>query len=255
MPSSPPRINSFLVGDYEQAPIDFQKYEASTFRPSLITKRETPIFSAMGCGLAAVFTLTGLSPSHLIKKCVENKIEFFKGTSADELIGLLRDAGYTALPITLRDVCPRKRYIEEKVNDKHVLLVAQWVARSELSWFVLWDNLEIHSFGIRVSCRRSFVNNPVDQCILVHHPSWSVDLPSLPDEGTRYAAAFRNDIPGRFVALSERITRLRMKMLEMAPPQSEKDKLEGEISRLDEELISMRKDYEDEQTLERWKKA
>ncbi len=239
-----------MVGNYEQDPINFQKYEASTFRPYLITKRETPIFSGMGCGLAAIFTLTGLSPTYLIKKCIKNGIDFFKGTSAEELISLLRDEGYTALPITLRDVCPRKRYIEEKINDKHVLLTAQWVARSELSWFVVWDNIEIHTFGLRAACRRGFVNNPIDQCILVHHPSWSVDLPSLPEDCLT-AAAFRTDIPGRFVALSERITRLRMKMLELAPPPSEKDKLESEISRLDEELISIRKDYEGEMALER----
>lgn len=240
-PDPDSRISSLTLGDYTKEAIDFSKYESSCFRPSLITKRETPLFATMGCGLSAVYTLTGHSPTAILKCCIDKNIDFFNGTSAAELILLLREFGHTALPINLRDVCPKKKLIEERINDKHVILAAQWVAKDELSWFVIWDNLEFHTHCLRPVNSRSFINNPIDQMILVHHRSWEVDLPTLPNE--RPIPARRNEISIRISNLNKRILELQDKLA--AVTESEDKKVyRKELRQLADEVVVIAEEHE-----------
>lgn len=247
------RISSLPYGNYEDPPIEFSKYNSSCFKPTLITKRETMLFSTMGCGLSAVYTLTGISPPKLIRKCIDKGIDFCKGTSAEELIWLLREYGYTALPITVRDVCPKKKLIEELITDQHVLLSAQWVARNELSWFISWDNLEFHSFAIRPVNHRMAINNPIDRSILIHHPSWHAELPALPNERINeedrnpiIATAVLNGVAHlrtRIIRLREQLTQARIDAdhVSIEKHLDEYEKIETEMDALNAACVLFKK--------------
>lgn len=243
------RVSSLPYGDYDKEPINFSKHASTCFRPTLVTKRESLLFSMLGCGLSAVYTMTGVPAPELVEKCLRANIDFSKGTTGEQLIWLLKEYGYTAIPITLRDVCPKRKLIEELITDQHVLLCAQWVAKDELSWFVAWDNFEFHNFVIRpVSNQRILINNPLDQVILVHHSSWEAELPAFPNE--RLDTQFRNptlatqvfqatqNLRVRMARLREQIqmARIDAKGAEMKAEFAEMEKIQRELTELTEQV-------------------
>lgn len=165
------------MGTYDRPAVDLSALSSPTFNPYLVGHTYKTPCAVLGCGVHALYTLTGVEPLEIVALCKMLGAEDHTKLAPELMAKALNAFGFVVCDITIRDLCPAPRYIEENITVDHVLLTANWVAKNETSWFVFWGNYEFHNTEIRPIGRRLFINNPLYRLFVVKHPNWDMIPP------------------------------------------------------------------------------
>lgn len=152
-----------LLGRYERVNWDeLKSYNFDGTAPELI-------YSLRGsCGTHAISHLTGISPRTVDKSLPKN----IACWSATRMVKYLRDRKYTVQPVTILNVT-NKDWPSDHISKHHVLLLGQYVLRTEGTWCVVWNNIRYHSGSINELDPLGFINCPLDSAYIIYHKRWS----------------------------------------------------------------------------------
>ena len=181
------RIEGVWEGSYDVAPLPI-----ASMRVSMLPWHN---FSGMayglaGCGNIILGQITGANPweiNLLMKDFIkefcarpENKHLATKDVLAggyipsEFMMTFFSLHGIHMFPLSVRDVCPNKRLIENPITKNHVVLVALHVAANEQTWAVIFQNKLWHGTDVQPLDPLEFINNPISEAYLLYNPSWKV---------------------------------------------------------------------------------
>ena len=93
---------------------------------------------------------------------------------AEFMMTFLNIHGIHMYPLTIRDVCPNRRLIENHVTKNHVVLVALHVAAQEQTWAIIFQNKLWHGTEVQPLHPLEFINNPISESYLLFNPTWKI---------------------------------------------------------------------------------
>lgn len=182
------RVLGLPAGNYEEPAIQFSKYVVTKMPWSNLS----PLAGLAGCGNLILAQLTGASPFEIkkfLKPLLAEYTELPENDHLDKkamksgsyipseiLCAFLNLHGIQTIPVTVRDLCPRARLIENLITKDHVLLTSMYVAKGELTWCIYYQGHCYHNteLNLNADCYDVF-NNPVQEMFILYNPIWKLD--------------------------------------------------------------------------------
>lgn len=188
------RVMGLPSGDYSKPGIRFRDYTVSKLPWSNLSS----LAGYAGCGNLILAQLTGASPyeiRRLLRPVMEKVSDNPENLGYDKeimktggyitcevLCAFLNLHGIQTIPITVRDLCPKHKLIENHLTKEHVVLTAMRVARDELTWCIYYQGHCYHGADqARPADCYDVLNNPVQEMYLLFNPSWRLDPVMLAD--------------------------------------------------------------------------
>jgi hypothetical protein len=131
-------------------------------------------YGATGCGPTALALVTGVDP-FLIKRLNEafnKKTGIKEGTSSEFMIWFLKKHNWQAYNLTLRDLSPNPKKIENQLTEQHLFIASQHACAKEQTWFVYWGGTNYHQFLPKKMDVFDTLNNPQDEIILLYNKKY-----------------------------------------------------------------------------------
>jgi hypothetical protein len=186
------RSEGIHVGDYSQPtmPIESMKVDMLPW-----SNYSDLTYGLAGCGCVLLGQVTGANPweiNALMKVFVKEFAERPENKHLDEkallsgtyipaefMSTFLNMHGIDMMPLSMRDLCPRKRLIENRITKKHVVLAALHVAKEEQTWCIIYQDKLWHNIDVQPLNSLEFLNNPIAEAYLLYTPNWKMPAKRL----------------------------------------------------------------------------
>jgi hypothetical protein len=151
------------VGYYRKRPIDWSLYMVDLFVPHLYVN-----YSG-GCGANALSLLTGVPP-HFIQNTNRKNPNHWKDSF---MVKFLKERGFKVFPLTKCETTNASGvYVNDSINNQHVLLFSQLMSKNTGSWTVVHNELMYHNFETVAFRGLTLVNSPSLTVYVVFNPKW-----------------------------------------------------------------------------------
>ncbi len=182
------RIEGIWAGDYELPAMPISSMKVSQLPWHNFSGMT---YALAGCGNLVLGQITGANPweinslmrGFMKEFCARpgnehlNTKEVLAGgyVPAEFMMTFFMMHGIHMYPLTVRDVCPVRRLIENHVTHNHVVLVALHVAAQEQTWAIIFQNKLWHGTEVQPLHPLEFINNPIAESYLLFNPAWKTN--------------------------------------------------------------------------------
>lgn len=148
-----------VLGRYTYQNFNFDRYVA----PNFCARTH---YGTDSCGEDAIKTLTGKGYTRKERK------RFGRILRRCDMVKLLRQRGFTVIPISICMVSNNK-YFTETIHSEHVVLNCQLFYRGEASWSVCYNNMYCHNGVWEGPKATEFIARPIIASYIIWHPKWA----------------------------------------------------------------------------------
>lgn len=158
-------------GTYKPHPqrTTYKDYVVDRFVPHMFD----PFYAISSCGATALSLLIGKSPfdyTHIVSDGAISTADFLKELTAEGF----RYEELTLCSLSNAPLC-QDGYLTNAIDTNHVVVLVQLYHKHNATYTVTWNNLIWHNFDINPVRPLEFLNRPILQGWVVHHPNW--DMP------------------------------------------------------------------------------
>lgn len=124
---------------------------------------------AFGCGATALSFLTGEPPYSIINP-KRNRLSW----SDHFMINYLKQRNFAVYKVNLDKICSKSKSVENKINNKHVLLASQMMHGNVASWVVYYAENQYHNFEVTQPNYREYLNRTISSLYLLSHRQYKI---------------------------------------------------------------------------------